>query len=213
MTHKPLIIIGASSNILTYVETANRQGISVVGIMDDDYTSTNNFNGVPIIGTEKNLESFDLNNFSFFIGTNWSPHAVHDRDRLKRNNFIRLIASYNLNVINLIDPSASVSKYASLGYGIFIGANAIIEANCSIDNYAQIFYNVSIGYGSNIGENTSIQNNSVLVANIGKNTFIGMSTKIFPYFSSGYIQVGDHAVVYPNLSVHNNLDNNTILTS
>ena len=213
MTDKPLILIGASANILTYKETAERLGIPIVGIIEDDYyTNTDNIKGIPVIGTEKNLDSFDSSSYNFFIATNWSPHDSHQRDKTKRNNFIRLAADNNLSLINLIDPSASVSKYAKLGCGIFVGANAIIESECSIDNYAQIFYNVSIAYGSSIGENASIQNSSLIVAHIGKNAFVGMATKVFPYFASDYIEIGDNAVIYPNLSVHTNLDTNVVVT-
>lgn len=214
MSNKPLIILGASANLLTYVETAEKQGLVIAGVIDSDYyQNKDSVHGIPVIGTETNLNCWNLNDYCFFIGSNWSPHKDHTRDKSKRDNFINFAKTNSLHLVNLIDTSAVVSKYSTLGSGIFIGANTVIEPNCSIDNYVQIFYNTNISYGSSLGENSAIQNNSTLVAHIGKNTFVGMNTKIFPYFSPGYVKIGDNVFVYPNLSVHENLENNCVLSN
>ena len=195
------------------MDTAEKQGLIVAGIFDSDYHQTNNsVYGVPVIGSETNLESIELKDYCFFVGSNWSPHNIHARDKAKRTKFINLVKEYQLDLINLIDPTAIVSKYAKLGSGVFIGANVVVEPTCLVDHYAQIFYNVSVSYGSTIGENSSIQNNSVLVARIGKNSFIGMTSIIFPYFSTGHIEIGDNVFVYPNMRVHENLENNFVFS-
>ena len=208
---KQLVFLGASANISIYAETASRQGISIAGIVDQDYFgNTDSICDIPVIGSEETFFQSDYKDYFIFIGTNWSPHPAHARDVTKRLNFIKLIKQFNIESINLIDPTASVSNSAILGFGIFVGANVVVEPHCSIDNFVQLFYNVSVGYGSTIGENSSIQNNSTLIAHIGENSFVGMTSKIFPYFSSGYVKIGNDVLVYPNMCVHKNLEDNFI---
>jgi len=208
---KQLVFLGASANISTYAETASRQGISVAGIVDQDYFgNTDTICNIPVIGTEETFFESNYNDYFIFIGTNWSPHPSHARDITKRLNFIKLIKQFNIDPLNLIDPTATVSDSATLGFGIFVGANVVVEPHCSIDNFVQLFYNVSLGYGSIIGTNSSIQNNSTLIAHVGENSFVGMTSKIFPYFAPGHIKIGNDVLVYPNMCVHKNLENNFI---
>ena len=208
---KQLVFLGASANISIYAETASRQGLSIAGIVDQDYFgNTNTICDIPVIGSEETFFNSNYDDYVIFIGSNWSPHPTHARDTNKRLNFIKLINQFNIKPINLIDPTAIVSNSATLGSGIFIGSNVTVEPHCSIDNFVQLFYNVSVGYGSIVGENCSIQNNSTLITHMGKNSFVGMTSKIFPYFASDYIKIGDDVLVYPNMCVHNNLENNFI---
>jgi NDP-sugar pyrophosphorylase family protein len=205
-SNKQLVFLGASSNIAIYAETASRQGIDIAGIIDEDYFgNTESICNVPIIGNEKTFFKSNYKDYNIFIGTNWSPHPTHARDVKKRLNFIKLIEQFNINPVNLIDPAAVVSKSAILGSGIYIGSNVVIEPNCLIDNFVQIFHNTNLSYGSTVGKNSTIQNNSLVVALIGKNSFIGMASKIFPYFSPGYLTIGNDVCVYPNLVVNKNI--------
>jgi acetyltransferase-like isoleucine patch superfamily enzyme len=211
MTSKQLVFLGASANISIYAETASRQGISIAGIVDQDYFgNTDVICDIPVIGSEETFFKSNYNDYFIFIGSNCSPHSTHARDTNKRLNFMKLIKQFNIKPINLVDPSAIVSNSAILGSGIFIGSNVTVEPHCAINDFVQLFYNVSVGYGSSVGENSSIQNNSTLIAHIGTNSFVGMTSKIFPYFAPGHIEIGNDVLVYPNMCVHQNLENNFI---
>ena len=101
MTSKQLVFLGASANISIYAETASRQGIAIAGIVDQDYFgNTNAICDIPVIGSEETFFNSNYNDYFIFIGTNWSPHSDHARDKKKRLNFIKLIKQFNIKPIN-----------------------------------------------------------------------------------------------------------------
>ena len=42
------------------------------------------------------------------------------------------LLKYNLNIVNLVHPSSSVSKFSTLGVGTCIMANAVVNAGTII---------------------------------------------------------------------------------
>jgi len=73
-----------------------------------------------------------------------------------------------------IDPSADIAE------GVYIGANAVIEADVRIEAGVKIFPNTFIGSGSVIGEDTVIHPNTSVYRDsiIGKRTIIHSGTVI-----------------------------------
>lgn len=212
--HKPLVFLGTNSNLLLYIESAERLGIEVAGIVDSDYFgNTKQLHGLPILGSEHEFADPDRlswwkERYCFFIGTNWSPDTFHVRDVNKRLNFINLIRQYNIEAINLIDPSAFVSKHIRIGQGVYIGPLTCVEPDVEIHDFAQLYYQVGLGHGSIVGENTVLQRRVALTARIGKNSYIGMWAKIF---RSKIINIGDNVIVSPGLFVSRDLADNEVV--
>jgi len=196
---KPLIFLGSSSGIQLYVDTAQRQGLNVAGIIDSDYYgNTEIFENIPVIGTETELETWK-DDYCFFIATNSSPDPGHDRDVQKRKKLISLVEKYNLDCINLIDPDCCISSHACLGKGIYIGYNCYIEHGANIGDFCQIFYDAGISHDVKIGKNTVIQRKcGIGNVTIGDNVYIGMWVNIF---CTKHIVIGDNAIINQGLSI------------
>ena len=170
-----------------------RQGLSVAGIIDHDYYgNTKDIKGIPIIGTELEIDKW-RNDYDFFIATNTSPDPGHARDVDKRKKLIALVEEQNINCINLIDPTVHIGSNVTLGNGLYIGYNTCIEHGVSIDSFCQIYYHVGIGHDCQFGKNTVIQRKCGLGnVTMGNNVYVGMWTNIF---TAKHITIGDNAVI------------------
>lgn len=177
---KPLVFLGTSTAMQLYVDAAHRQGLSVAGIIDSDYYGNRDeFCGLPVIGTEHEIDQF-INDYDFFIGTNWSPDPAHIRDREKRKYLIELVYSKNITCVSLIDPSCYIGSNVKIGQGCYIGFNSYIEFDNVVEDFTQIHFNVGISYGCTVGKNSLFrQCSGIANADVGENVFIGTTTHVF----------------------------------
>lgn len=179
---KPIIFIGSNANILTFVESAERQGFKIAGIFDSDhFGNTNDIDGIPVIGTEHWFDDLEkLNDFkekyNFFIGTNWSPDVRHVRDTQKRKTFIEIVKSKNIECVNIIDPSSQVSNHATVGKGVFVGSMCHVEPHAILGDFAQIWHGTIVSHAKRVGENTILQRQVTVNAHVGDNSYIGVQT-------------------------------------
>jgi carbonic anhydrase/acetyltransferase-like protein (isoleucine patch superfamily) len=178
---RPLIFLGSNIVMNQLKEICEDYDIQIHGIIDNDYHSSGKeFCGIPVIDTEKSFQDpdrldFYRTNFNFFCATNWIPekNPVQERNREKRNNLIGLLDQYQLPVISLIDNKANVSKYATIGRGVFIDAICNIEPDVVIDDY------VWIGWASGIGHGTRIERNCVIQRQVWTGGFCHFEPECF----------------------------------
>ncbi len=164
-TSKPLIFLGSSVALYKQLEVCENVGISVHGIIDQDYyRNTEHLCDLPVIDGQdcfKDPERLNYyrENFNFFCATNWTPESslVQIRNREKRKELIDIIDHYNLPCISIIDPRSRISRYAQVGRGCFIDGDVMIEHHVTIGDYVNIYCNNDIGHGSVIGRNCVLQ--------------------------------------------------------
>jgi carbonic anhydrase/acetyltransferase-like protein (isoleucine patch superfamily) len=162
---RPLIFVGCNYAMLIQKEVCDENGIEVAGIIDSDYFgNTSNLFDIPFIDTEESFNDLDKlkyyrDNFNFFCASNWSPenNPEQKRNREKRHRLINLLDYYQFNVISLVDLRANLSKYASVGRGVFIDAMCNIEASVNIHDYVTVMWACGIGHDTVIERNTVIQ--------------------------------------------------------
>lgn len=207
--NKQLLFIGTNLNLALFTETAERQGYTVAGILDDNYFgNTPELHGLPIVDTELCLADPERvqemsQKYEFFIATNWGPDPGHVQDTLKRARQIALVEQAGIKCINLIDPTAQVSPSAKLGHGIYIGTMAYIEPHVEIADFCQVYYGVGIAHASRLGKNTVIQRQAGITGIIGDDCYIGMWVKIY---KPGYAKIGNNVTVNPGLYVARDVD-------
>lgn len=106
------------------------------------------------------------------------------------------------HLINLIDPTAIISKTAQLGQGIIImpyttvSSNVVLEDNVLLQSYIRVGHDIHVGANSVISANTAIGGGCVL----GKNVFVGMGAVVLEERRLGTGAVlGMGAVLYQDL--------------
>jgi acetyltransferase-like isoleucine patch superfamily enzyme len=184
---KPVIFLGSNNLLYIMTEVCDLLNIKVAGIIDRDYWgNTDNICDVPVIDTEDSFSDPDKlqeykSNFNFFCAVNWLPenNDVSVRNRQKRNNLLDVIDRYQLPCISIVDPSARISKYSSIGHGIFIDAGVHVNPNCRIDNFTNIYCNAFVGSNTHIGHNCVIQRECFITeaCEIEHDSYFGLCSK------------------------------------
>ena len=187
--YKNIAIIGAGGHGKVVGEIASLNNYKTINFFDDKANKINEF-PFTISGTFNDLID-NLNKYeSFFV-------AIGE-NRL-RFEMIESLKKYDLNIVSLLHPSSTVSKFSSLGVGTCIMANAVVNAgttikkgviintsssvdhDCLIEDYAHISPNSTLSGGVKIGKFTHLGSGTSVHPgiNIGQNVKIGVGSKIF----------------------------------
>lgn len=186
----------------------NGNGIEAIDCLGDDF----NFLGFVDDSLEKQ-------------GVNQYGHSVFDRSAFINYPHAKVLAvpgsplsfkirneiisSLNLDegrFINLIHPTASVSKFAAIGKNCLICAGVVITSNAKIGNHVCILPNTVVHHDTSIDDYTLI-GTSVCVAgytSIGKNCYLGSGSNIINSINIGnnvLIGMGSNVIK----DVHNDL--------
>jgi UDP-3-O-[3-hydroxymyristoyl] glucosamine N-acyltransferase len=195
---RPLIFLGTNLAMLKLVEVCEDFAIPIAGIIDDNYFgNTETYCELPIIDTEQSFNDAEKlehyrNNYNFFCAVNWTPEIMSYavRNREKRQQFINLIKTHNLNCISLVDRTARVSRRSHVGRNVYLDAHVMVEPSCQIGNFTSAYYNTAIGHNNTIGENCVFQRQCIVMGNnvVGDNVYFGPTVRAMKYgatFSSG----------------------------
>ena len=195
---KPLIFLGTCANIIRYKDAAERQGLTVAGILDGDwYGNKDEFQGISILDTEANIAKYKDSN-DFFIATNWSIDPNHVRDKEKRKMLINLVRGQSIQCVNIIDPTSYIGTGTIIGQGVYVAYCAMIEPGTVLKDFCQVHDFVGLAHGTQVGENTIIQRQAGLHADIGDDVYIGMWAKAY---KPGLLKIGNNAIINPSLYV------------
>ena len=153
------------------IEALNKKHYTIEGYFDLNQVAQNPYK-IAYLGHEQ-ADSFALNVQNGFVFPSIGSNTIRER----------LIAFFNLNQIaqiNIIAPSAIVSKTARLGKSIFISNGAIINAQATISDGVIINTGAIIEHECTLGTCVHIAPNATLTGNVtvGDRTFIGASAVV-----------------------------------
>jgi hypothetical protein len=136
--NKPIVFLGSCYNIQNLVELCNSSGREVVGLIDPDYDSQDEFHGLPILKKQSIIDQSDR--YEFFVATWWTPfqNDVHRREIKKRRLFLTWMKDYNLVGATVIHDSAVISPKAKIDSHVSVGALSILVQNCKIHSHTNI---------------------------------------------------------------------------
>ena len=157
----------------------------IIGLYDDNNDlQGKSVLGIPILGKIKIFpENMPSGLIDFFIATG-------------NNNFrsqcYKNILDQGYKLINIIHPSAVISKNTKIGMGVFVGANATINNNSIIGNGALINTGVVIEHDNIIEDFVNISSNASTAGRvkIRRNAFLGVGVSVIPD-----IVIGENSIV------------------
>ena len=216
-----MIFLGCNDAIGIWKNVLVRQGMYPKGIVDSDYYgNTKRYAGIPVIGSEHNMEEViekyakfspdDSGNHTlwhthFFIGTNWDPsllngQEIRDRNNAKRQRMIDIAEKYNLPMGSIIDPTAIVPNSVKLGKGVYIGAGAVIEPQVTVGDYTQIWYQSIVGHKTKIGRDCVLQRRAGLWgAHVGDHVYMSIGAVYGGNYKTS--KIGNNAWIHPGIAV------------
>jgi sugar O-acyltransferase (sialic acid O-acetyltransferase NeuD family) len=206
---KKLLIIGAGGagreTLDLALEICHLEKFIIWGFLDDYYEIGTLINGYPVLGKIIDWKPFNDHVFVCALGN------VEARTKI-----IKLFESNNAIFINLIHPTATISKSAKIGIGNIIYPYVWISSNTVIGNHVFINSRVSIGHDAHIGDLCVISgfcditghvvlDHSVFLGShvsiapktkISNNSFIAMGSIVITNISSGSRVMGYPAKKY-----------------
>lgn len=202
MLENKIILVGYSGHGYVVAETALENQLRLFGYSEKLVNLENPF-GLEFLGDE---------NENDFIGWNMqADFLIGIGDNIIREKVFNQIEEKGTKSITLIHSSASISKFCTLGQGVFVSRNVsvnifsnignnvilntgcIIEHECNISNHVHIAPGVVLAGNVYVGERTFIGANSVIKQGIkiGKDVLIGAGSVVLNDIPDGKKVVGN----------------------
>lgn len=191
-----IAIIGYSGHGYVVTESALSNGIAIGYYCDKTPSKTNPFS-LEYLGFEGD-DNFDgwNNNIQFILGIG---------DNNLRHSIGLQLLSRNEIVLNVIDPSASLSKFSKIGQGIFIAKQVSVNALATINDFCILNTGCIVEHECHLEAGVHIAPGAVLAGNVhvGKNTFIGANSVV----KQG-VKIGENVIVGAGSVIINDIRNN-----
>ena len=157
------------------------ESCDVVGVLDDDPAKAGaRLLGIVVLHSPGGLRSL-LNTLDF------DGVAIGIGDNYVRDGKFREVGSCGLTPVNVIHPSALLSRFVELGAGVTILAGAVINPGTMIEDNVCVNTAASIDHDNHLEKGCHVFPNATLTG--------GVRIGEFAYVGSG-------AVVAPNLIIH-----------
>jgi len=221
-TSKKLVLVGSRWNLSDIVFTARDLGYEILGILDHHYWgNTDYIDGIPVIGDERDLMNPDCvwRQYDFFLADWWDGSqdiaGTGNTGEELRQTRIQLLESSQVNVVNLIHPSAQFfhgRDSVSIGHGVLILGGTIFISRITIGNYSAIDWRSNIGTDTVIGNNVIVGAASTLAhVTIKDNCRIGVGC-ILMARKKKQLEIGANSIVYIGSTVTTNVPDNSVYT-
>lgn len=190
--NKKLAIIGAGGHGKVVGEIALLNKYKIIDFFDDKIGEIKDYpfkivNNVNYL--KKNLKDYD----AFFV-------AIGDNHIRSKN--IEWLKNKKVNIVSLIHPKSTLSKFSDLGIGTCIMANAVVNPGTLVRDGVIINTSASIDHDCVIEDYSHISPNCSLSGNvtIGKFTHLGTGTSVHPGTEIGKdVKTGIGSRVFKNI--------------
>ena len=131
-----------------------------------------------------------------------SYRALCSLGRMKKAGLIQSVKDFGIPFINLIHPSARISRTAKLGEGVFIGIGSQVGAETLIGDHVFINRGVLIGSGCQVMDYSIISAGANIAggAVIGSRSYVGVGSILLQHTT-----IGELCIVGPGSMVTRNL--------
>lgn len=119
------------------------------------------FPGVPVVGDDNNLADLRAAGYTHALVT---VGSVGDAS-LRRTLALKL-QKHGFLPLTVIDPSAMVSRRATIGHGVFIGKGAVVNAGAVIGDHAILNTGCIVEHDARVGEFAHIAPGTVLCGGV-----------------------------------------------
>ena len=190
--NKKLAIIGAGGHGKVVGEIALLNQYETIDFFDDRFREIKSF-PFTIVNTldylKEHLKDYDA--FFVAIGNNQI-----------RSEKIEWFKNHKMNIVSLIHPKSTFSKFSSLGIGTCVMANAVVNPGTLIKEGVIINTSASVDHDCVIEDFAHISPNCSLSGDvrIGKFTHLGTGTSVYPGIHIGNdVKTGIGSRVFKNI--------------
>ncbi|MEO1583468.1 MAG: acetyltransferase [Planctomycetota bacterium] len=191
--HTPvrLTLVGGGGHALVVADAAIRAGLDLQGFFDDD-TEADLAKGSPTCGRLGDLTSLESRELD------GSPWILAIGDIATRRWLIDRLYKAEDDAAMVIHPDATISEYAVIAGGVWIGPRAVIHTRARILDHAIVNSGAIIEHDCLVSENAHVAPGTTLGGSvrIGNDTLVGLNATVLPGVSIGNgCTIGAGAVV------------------
>ncbi len=187
--NKRLLIIGSGGHGRVIADCAELLGnYNEIAFLDDSYGNNNKSGKWFVIGDSNNWQEHIIN----------SDFIVAFSRNINRSAMLNVLTNGDASIVNIIHPRAVISNNVTLGQGITIFANAVVNVGAKLDDGCIINTAASIDHDCFIGKCAHISPGVHLAGNVsvGENAWLGIGTSVIEGIKlAKNIQVAAGAVV------------------
>jgi sugar O-acyltransferase (sialic acid O-acetyltransferase NeuD family) len=199
MCKEKIVLLGGGGHCASVIDSILEKDIySEIVVLDND-NSLFLPGGIHVIGNDEELPLLYQEGFHHAFITVGSIGDCSVRKKL-----FQKIEDIGFFIPNIIDKSATVSKWSNLGRGIYVGKMAVINSKVEIDNCAIINTGAILEHDCKIGEFVHVSTGAKLCGGVevGCETHVGAGTVI-----KEYTKVGAHCLIGAGSVVIKSVDN------
>jgi len=194
-----LVIIGAGGHgreVAEIVRHQARQGgqLPLLGFIDEQCDLHNQvIDGLPVLGDWGWFREIDRGDISVLCAVGL-PHVCR--------RLVQRATRLGLTFTNAISPLAHISERASIGCGVVIFPQAVVNTGACIQDHAILNVGATVSHDTTVGQYSNINPGTHLAGNvsIGDGCYIGMGTNVLQGRAIGaWTTVGAGAVVIRDL--------------
>ena len=171
MENREVVLVGYSGHGYVVADAAIASNMNLIYYTDKKQITKNPFD-LSYLGFEGEFDNLFWNNeYDYILGIG---------DNLIRRKTADLLISKGVELLNVIQPSASISAKVQYGIGNFISRNVSVNALVEIGDICILNTGCIIEHECIIGNGVHIAPGAVLAGNveIGENTFVGANSVI-----------------------------------
>lgn len=190
MTSPPLYIFGCGGHGRSAAGLARTLGYTSITFIDEAAGKDETLLGHPVLATLPKDHAPMAHGFA-------AAGDVHQRSHL-----IEQIRTYNLSLVSLIAPSATLLVGATVGDGVFIGHHSYIGSNAHIDEGAIVNTGAIVEHDCRVGSLSHIAVGAVVAGytSVGRHCTVGAGAVIVDR-----LEIGDDIVIGAGATVTKSL--------
>ena len=181
---KDLIIVGAGGHARVVIDAAELQGFNILSIVDTNYHEQDEtIINYQVIGGFSELGHFDRKATNVFIAIGDAKERAFYFDEVKNMGF---------SIPKIIHPTAILSKYVTIGDGVFVNSGVILNATVVIDENSVVNTGAILDHEVHLGRHSHVAPGCKIGGRvkIGDFTFIGIGATVIDK-----IKIGSHVIV------------------
>lgn len=196
-------MVGAGGHCRSVIDSVRKAGeYEPIGILDVEEKVGFFVDGVEIVGTDQEMKAYFNRGIKYAFLSLGSVGNTRLRFRL-----YRALRECGFELPNIIDVSAVMAGHLTLGQGIFIGKNAVINVGSIIGDSCIINTGAIIEHDCELGEFVHVATGAILCGDvdIGAHTHIGAGSTVIQG-----IHIGANTVIGAGSTVVSDIEENVV---
>lgn len=188
-----LLIVGGGGHGRVIADTARQAGYCELAFLDDR-GGQSSWGEVPCLGPFSVLSE---------VVHEWPAAIVALGECRTRLQFFDVIRANGFSIPTLVHPTAIISPDVKLGYGVYVGAGAVICTGAEIGDAVIVNTRACIDHDCNIGAGAHVAPGATLSGNVvlGEGCWIGTGASV-----RQSVRIGAHATIGVGAAVVSDLE-------